>query len=33
MMYVMEEQLIKKLRKGDEKAFRLLYDAVLPIRF
>lgn len=35
MMYVMEEQLIKKLRKGDEKAFRLLYDRhyVLLCRF
>lgn len=34
-MYVMEEQLIKKLRKGDEKAFRLLYDRhyVLLCRF
>ena len=35
MMYVMEEQLIKKLRTGDEKAFRLLYDChyVLLCRF
>lgn len=35
MMYVMEEQLIKKLRTGDEKAFRLLYDRhyVLLCRF
>lgn len=34
-MYVMEELLIKKLRKGDEKAFRLLYDRhyVLLCRF
>lgn len=34
-MYVMEEQLIKKLRTGDEKAFRLLYDChyVLLCRF
>lgn len=31
MMYVMEEQLIKKLRTGDEKAFRLLYDRHLSL--
>lgn len=34
-MHELEELLIKKLRKGDERAFRLLYDRhyVLLCRF